>query len=537
MLNIRSYNNKEQLLFPPSVGDYLSKDHLANVVDEAVETIDLTGYYRKISPVGNPAYDPALMIKVIFYGYCVKTYSSRKIEERLDTDVAFIYLAGMQKPDFRTISDFRKNNLKELKNSFVDILQICHCLGMTQLGDISLDSKVMKANASVKRTYDEKELIQERQELEKAIEDYLEKANKTDDEEDEKYGPDKHGNELPEDICEKESRIHKIKQIAEELKQAQEKLKNSAKEKINLTDTDSQIQKDKGRKFPGYRAEVTVDSKEQIIIANDVTNEQSDADQLLPMVEQTIQNIQQIKEPNDTSDDKPVRRSASEDGNQDAWLKIKLTADSAYSSGKNLADIQQNEKYREKIDHYIPDRHYQAKQRGKKTIEDSPFHKSKFVFHKDKNYFECPEGKHLNFTGSKKERNGEIGLRYQCPGSECRTCQHFGICTTNKKGRTIQILENDHFLEQMRQKLSTPEGKVIYGKRKTTVEPVLGNLSQNLGFREFLLRGLEKVRGEFSLMCIAHNLLKISRVVKELDSTTLHKALVMRKQSVAFDTS
>ena len=79
MLNIRPYNNKEQLLFPPSIGDYLSKDHLANVIDEVVESIDLTPYYRKISSVGNPSYDPALEIKIWFYGYCVKTYSSRKI--------------------------------------------------------------------------------------------------------------------------------------------------------------------------------------------------------------------------------------------------------------------------------------------------------------------------------------------------------------------------------------------------------------------------------------------------------------------------
>jgi len=169
MLNIRPYSNKELLLFPPSVGDYLSKDHLAHVVDEAVDTIDLTPYYREISPVGNPAFDPALMIKIWYYGYATKTYSSRKIDEKLDTDVAFIFLSGMQKPDFRTISNFRKNNLNKLKNSFVDILQICHRLGMTKLGNISLDSKVMKANASADRTYDEKEIIKEREEIEKAI--------------------------------------------------------------------------------------------------------------------------------------------------------------------------------------------------------------------------------------------------------------------------------------------------------------------------------------------------------------------------------
>ena len=115
-LNVRPYNNKEQLLFPASVGDYLSENHLAHVVDEAVDEINLQPYYNKISDVGNPPYHPALMIKIWFYGYAIKTYSSRKVEEKTHTDVAFIYLAGMQKPDFKAISEFRRKYIEQLKN-------------------------------------------------------------------------------------------------------------------------------------------------------------------------------------------------------------------------------------------------------------------------------------------------------------------------------------------------------------------------------------------------------------------------------------
>ena len=124
-INVRPYDNKELLLFPAAIGDFLPDDDLAHVVDEAVEQIDLTSYYRRISSVGNSSYHPAIMLKIWFYGYATKTYSSRKIEEKLYKDVAFIYLAGMQKPDFKTISEFRRKNLFELKNSFVVILQIC----------------------------------------------------------------------------------------------------------------------------------------------------------------------------------------------------------------------------------------------------------------------------------------------------------------------------------------------------------------------------------------------------------------------------
>src|SRR4030042_679884 len=144
-LNVKPYTNKQLLLFPASIGDYLPEDDLAHVVDEAVEEIDLNPYYQKIPSVGNPSYHPALMIKLWFYGYATGTYSSRKIEEKLHKDIAFIYLASMQKPDFKAISEFRRKNIYELKDSFVDILQICHRLGLTRLGEISIDSKIIKA--------------------------------------------------------------------------------------------------------------------------------------------------------------------------------------------------------------------------------------------------------------------------------------------------------------------------------------------------------------------------------------------------------
>jgi len=518
-LNVRPYNNKEQLLFPPSIGDYLSKEHLAHIVDETVEEIDLEPYYKNISNVGNPPYHPALMIKTWFYGYATKVYSSRKIEEKIHTDVAFIYLAGMQKPDFKTIAEFRRKNLPELKNSFVDILQICNRLGMTQLGNISIDSKVMKANASADRTYTEKELIEEQKELEKAIQEYLEKANQTDLEEDQKYGLDKRGNELPKNIRDKEQRIKKMKQIVEQLKQAQEKLKSSHKEKINLTDNDAQFQKDKSKKTLGYRAHITVDSKEQIIVANDVTNEQSDQSQLTPMIDETIKNVDQLK-----------NSSKVESHSNNQQDKIKIITDSGYSSGKNFAELEKEE-YKNKIDPYIPDQLYQAKERGKKNL---PFDKDKFIYDETNGKFICPEGNRLHYIGNTTGGGEQIVRVYHC--NDCKGCKYFGQCTTSPKGRKIEVSENEPLIKKMREKLSTPEGKVIYGIRKITAEPVFGNLSQNLGFREFLLRGQHKVKGEFSLMCSAHNLLKIARFVREL-GFTLKEVLIMRNLSPVFDTS
>lgn len=495
LLNVRPYNNKELLLFPPSVGDYLPKNHLAHVIDEAVDEIDLTPYYRKIAEVGNPSYHPALMLKIWFYGYATKTYSSRKIEDKLHTDVAFIYLSGMQKPDFKTIAEFRRNNLEELKNSFVAILQICHRLGMTKLGEISLDSKVMKANASAQRTYDEKQLVKEREELEKTITGYLEKVNQTDCQEDKNYGADKRGDELPNEISEKTERIKQLRQVAETLRQAQAKLKSTGKEKINLTDSDAHFQKDKSRILPGYRAQLAVDAKNQVIVAQDVTNDQCDVSQLIPMVQEILKNVERLQ---------PEGQKA----------PIKLSADGGYHSGQNLARLAKEE-YREKIDPYIPDTKLTTPKQADGDNVDLPFPHSKFTYNEKENRFSCPAGKQLDYV---KQRVCD-GVRYSVYKAnrlDCKSCQHFGKCTTDKTGRSLWVSEYQPIIDRMREKLSTEAGKDIYGKRKITAEPVIGNLSYNLGFKEFLLREVHKVRGEFSLMCIAHNLLKMAKFIREL---------------------
>lgn len=500
-INVRSYNNKEQLLFPASIGDYLNENDLAHVVDEAVEIIDLTPYYVKISAVGNPSYHPKLMIKTWFYGYAIQTCSSRKIEEKLYKDIAFIYLAGMQKPDFKAISEFRRRNIEELKKSFVEILQICHRLGMTKLGKISIDSKVMKANASKSNTYTEEDLIKEQKEIEEAIEKYMRTTEITDQQEDKEYGPDKRGNELPEDISKKEDRIKKMKQVQQKLKEAQAKLKarkephSRKKDRINLTDNDAQFQQDKGRKTAGYRGQVAVDTQEQVIVANDVTSDRNDVDSLVPMAEETLKNIKELKEEQNNKDNQEQE-------------KVKILADGGYSSGSNLNELEKMEN----VDPYVPDREYQAKQNGRVVAEDSPFHVSKFKYNKEQNYYICPCDKILIFRGYWKNHNQTVAV-YGC--KECKNCKFYGKCTKDKTGRKIQVSPYADLIKNMREKLSTDEGKQIYAKRMSTVEPALGNLAHNLGFREFLLRGLEKVKGEFSLMCTAHNLKKITRFSRE----------------------
>lgn len=483
-LNVRDYNNKDKLLFPATIGDYLPKDHLAWFIDDVVEQLDLNCLYKKVPSVGNPSYHPKMMLKILFYGYATSNFSSRKITKGLETDVAFIFLSGMQKPDFRTISDFRKNNPEELSNLFIQIVRLCKKLGLVGLGHISLDSTVVRANAYREKTYDRERLLLEEKAVEKKIKELLDAAQATDDEEDRIFGVNSRGDEIPKELRSQEKRLEK-------LKEARAKLEEESLKEVNLTDPDVKFQKQEGNLIrPGYRAEIAVDEKEQIILSCDVINKANDVDQLIPLIEQTGDNLPEFS----------IKES------------IIVTADSGYSSMENLKELES----KQNIDAYIPDPKYQTAQNGKTTPEDSPFYKERFIYNPEKDIYLCPNHKELYFSHRKKEQgeHGAYSSIYRC--RECRTCQYFGRCTKTAHGREIKIYDNTGQIHKMRSKLNTADGKRIYGRRKVIVEPVFGNIKHNLGFRQFLLRGLKKVKAEFTLIAIVHNMQKIAKFLRKL---------------------
>jgi transposase len=457
--NVKPYNQNQMELFPPTVRNLIEDDHLCMVVNDVVKELDLSCLYQKVSAEGNPPYHPAMMLKVLLYAYATGIFSSRKIAKSVKEHVPFIFLAAWQKPDFRTISDFRKNNLKELGMLFAQVVMMCKQLGMVKLGHVSIDGTKIKANASDAKTYDIRRIDRE-------IKRMLDEAEAADQQEDLLYGADKTGDEIPEDIRDQSKRIAKLKDLKKQLKQRQ-------KEKINKTDPDAVFMKTQNGIKTAYNAQVAADKEHQVIVAADVTNEVSDVEQLLPMIDQAEENT-------------------SEKINQ-------CSADSGYSSGENIKTLEQRN-----VDAYIPDREYQAQQRGKQ-VDD--FHKDSFIYDEDRDLYICVEGEELIFSHLQTRKNKEPLRIYQ--GRSCTTCQHFGLCTRSEKGRTISRHPYEKELRQMRQKLDSDSGKAVYGKRKHTVEPPFGHIKSIMGFTSFLLRGLEKVKGEFKLVSIAHNLRKI----------------------------
>lgn len=266
---IRDYQPNQFILFFSNPKDILGEDHLSFVVDDIVEHLNLSQLPDKQGTVGAPCYDYRLLIKILFYGYATGTFSSRKLMSCCQENIAYLYLTRQQIPNFRTISDFRKNYRTFLEECFIKIVKAAREIGLVKLGIVSLDSTKIRANASNQKTFTQDELKEQIRSIERAIDE----AIKLDETEDKLYGPDKTGNELPEDIKDQTKRLEKIKQ-------ALHKAEELDKKKINITDPDANFMKDDEMIQTNYNCQLAVDNKTKLILSSQVTTSAGDQPQL-----------------------------------------------------------------------------------------------------------------------------------------------------------------------------------------------------------------------------------------------------------------
>jgi hypothetical protein len=365
-----------------------------------------------------------MMVKVLIYAYCVGVFPSRRIEKRLVEDVAFRVLAAGNTPDFRTLSDFRKIHRKALEGLFEQVLRLALKAGAMKLGRVAIDGSKVKANASKHKAMSYGRMKEKERELREEVRRLLSEADRQDQAEDARYGKDQTGEELPEELRRRESRLERIRQAKRALeeearRQAQEagkeQVKPEDKKQYNFTDPQSRIMKGSDGFLQGYNCQIAVEENFQLIVGQAVTQEANDKEQLKPMVEA-------IEE-------------------QAGHKPEEVLADSGYCSEENLK--------------YLERRHI----------------------------------------------DGYVATERQKHGSQRTAC---------KRG---PLLKGVNALERMKRKLQTQVGRRIYAMRKAIVEPVFGQIKQVRGFRQFLLRGLEKVQREWTLVCLTHNILKLHRIV------------------------
>jgi transposase len=320
MKKFREYLPDQPFLFPPSLHDWLPKDHPAHFIDEVVDSLDLTAIYGDYGIKGQPPYNPAMLVKVFMYALSKGIQSSRKIEKALYDDVALRFLSGNQQPDHWTISEFRRRHHQALGDIFIQTIKLAQKAGLVKLNHVSVDDTKIKANASKHAAMSYAYMQKEEQRLHQEIERILKEMERNDKEEDKLYGQ-RQGDELPEELSTVEKRLQAIRkakaELEEEARQKQEQLQKEQEAKAktktkkkrsrkrgkkntgepdptaqkNFTDPESKIMLSPDKAFiQGYNAQATVDAKHQIIIAADVTNQTNDKNQLKDQIEQAREN-------------------------------------------------------------------------------------------------------------------------------------------------------------------------------------------------------------------------------------------------------
>lgn len=461
---IRDYQPDQERLFWPTPREILPPDHLCFVVDEVVEHLDLSALPDREGSVGAPAYDPRLLIKVLFYGYATGTFSSRALMKTIQEHAAYTYLTRGQCPDFRTISDFRKEHRVFLREAFVQIVKICQRMGMVKLGRVALDGTKIRANASNQKTYTQEELERKRGQIEEALRAGIQK----DEEEDHQYGRDRSGEELPAHLKSSERRLKRLDQVLTQLKARGE-------EKINVTDPDAHFMAHNGRIETSYNCQAAVDEAQQIIVGVGVVTTPADSHQVQG----------QVKQMEAMTGRKPE----------------KLLMDSGYHSVENVA-------YWERcgIDAYVPDADQARSKKNKFRDQEQPFDKRHFGYDEREDCYICPVGQKLVRWMEQRARGLTI---YR--GIACAPCEYRDRCIRGvAASRTVCRFDQEEALQRMRHKMQTEVGRAEFKKRGALVEPVFGHFKANLRFRQFHCRGQRGALGEFLLLCIGHNLRKLA---------------------------
>ena len=293
----RPYDQHTLLLMPPSLTDWVADDGLVAYLNDLVDELDLSPLLAAHDePRGKPPYHPALMLKLLLYGYASGVRSSRKLEARCAADVNFMFLTGQARPDHKTISEFRRRHLAAFSALFVDVLALCQRAGLVRLGRVALDGTKLKANASKHKAMSYGRLQKREAELEAEVKAILDAAEAVDAAEDAQFG-DARGDELPPELARRESRLAKIREAKAAL-EAEARERTGDPDAVpeptaqrNFTDPESRIMRSKNDGFiAGYNAQLAVDEVHQIVVACDLSADPTDTRALPDLVDQIERN-------------------------------------------------------------------------------------------------------------------------------------------------------------------------------------------------------------------------------------------------------
>lgn len=294
-------------MLPPSISDFVPPEHPAHFVREVVrEQLDLSAIFDSYeSSKGQPPFHPTMMTAVLLFAYTQGVFSSRRIAKACEERVDFMAVTGMQKPDFRTINEFRRRHLKALGGLFVQVLRLCRGAGLVRLGHVALDGSKFKANASKHKAMSYSRMREEEARLRAEVDGWFREAESADGQEDAAFGKDKRGDEMPSWVANKQQRLERIreakaaleKEAAEDDEQrpaggaGHKKRRPLEERQRNFTDPDSRVMRTQQTFEQSYNCQIAVDADSQVIVAESLGNKQNDAPELPAIVAQIKANV------------------------------------------------------------------------------------------------------------------------------------------------------------------------------------------------------------------------------------------------------
>lgn len=458
-------------LLPPSLEDYVSAENPVRAIEAYVATLDLSALgFTNTAPTANgsgqPAYDPSMLLKLYLYGYLNRVHSSRRMEREAARNLEVIWLTENQHPCYKTIADFRKNNAKPLVRVNKDFVLLCRDMSLFAGELLAFDGSFFKGDTSKDHIYTAKKLDDQLARLEKQIEDYQQKLAAQDAADDQ--------NGLGSLVADPElaDKLEQLKKRQAAKKTLQQQLHDTKDKQLSIVDADARLLSKRGQTIAGYNVQVAVDSRHKLIVAAEVTQDGNDTGQLVPMLEKA-QDILQSRD-------------------------LSVTLDSGYFNGKQLGKAEQMG-----VKVYLPE------PKKEKDGSAGRFKRQDFHYQAEHNHFICPQGEQLKAIGKPRMHQGQLEQKYRSRRASCRDCPQKHHCLPEKAScKTLSRDEFEAVRERHRQRMAT-EGRAMLKKRSQLVEHPFGTLKHRAGMHHFLLRGLEKCRGEFNLMVLCYNFTRV----------------------------
>lgn len=462
-------NRDQETFLPPAIDDYVGANDPVRVYDAFIDALDFNELGITLVPkAGAERYEPRRMLKLLVYGPSYGDRSSRMLERACRHNLSFIWLMNGLQPDYRTIIRFRSDHKDAIKKVLKQCVRMCVSMGLVEGNTLFVDGSKFRANASMDHTLSREDIEKELFKVERHIDQLMDDAQRLDQTED----------GLP-SFVEAQKQIADKQQLAECMKGYLIQIKSKDLSSINRVDPDSVTSKSRQGTHAMHNVQCVTDDKHGLIVHAESVSKPNDNGQLVPQIKQAVKNIGHCPQT--------------------------VGADSGYFNPSQTENIDEN------ITVVMPSPKQANDEKDSDKTPPGPFDKSHFQYDKEQNIYLCPEGKILTHQGVDSDRpHRHI---YRANAQECNRCPHHGACTSGRSGRTVTRSDYEDIIRRQEAVYASGRGQAVYKRRKQRAELPFGHWKRNLRAGQFLLRGLEKVNAEVSVLATCFNLARMMTIV------------------------